>query len=640
MRRDHGERQTPAPAETGASAATLDHPLHGLQQTIGNQAVQRLLGARQSGSRLLQRDFKSDFDGKTSTPVAANAPAPPGTVPIQTIPEKGKTATWVNAPYGIYSPGEIPREHHGQIMESGKAFQWRNDGRITEGGLDREAARLANRGELTVGDMLRLSRRGGTNMNIRIAMAKVGNDFRFVGYDMSRGDAGEAVYAGFVESEKGTTRGVGRALFADRITRALLNRASGMNLEVYTSDRTAKFHAEIYAAAGRSGKPIQGQHYRLTTAEMVKLAVAWNPKLSPSQVTNLNALLTGGGNVSAAAAESALLRGAVQDRPPPKGSGGGGPGAGGGPPAPITSSRAQAKGALLSWGAQALLAKQISNMQSAEKGKALARFAELSPEIGRLLDENYAVTVTVEVEVPKSVNIAGVITQSDPSMIVYYRNMYIDRAIKIRPPKPAGEVEQSGYYPVGEVADKYSNPRRWDDPHEYTLDQQIRVQMGDPDPTGKDRPKHSTHHVMKRSQTFTPQIVEALETVKNNPQPAAPPPKPEPKIDDATAKKLAAAPTRVGMLTGNVIQYKLAAQIRDSMKSSPIFRFTTEGMAGGAGGSRTRVIYWSEYDKPRAEALAEVVRAAGVPATRVESGGNPDATPGYVQINFGSDAEK
>jgi hypothetical protein len=586
---------------------------------------------------LLQRDFKSDFEGKVSTPAAPGAPAAPGTVRVQTYAPQGGTATWVNAPYGIYSPGEIPKEYHTQIMESGKAFQWRNDGRIDSAGIQREIQRGANAGELTVGDMLKLSRNAGADMNVRIAMAKVGNDFRFVGYDMSQGGPGGAVHTGFVESEKETTRDVGRALFADRITRALLNRGSGMNLEVYTTKRTADFHAEIFAATGRQGAPTEGDRYQLTTGEMAKLAVAWNPKLTPSQVSNLNALLAQGGNIRAADAEAALLRGAAQDRPP-RGSGSGGP-SGGVPIAPITSTRAQAKGALLSWGAQALLAKQISHMQSAEKAKALARFAELSPEIGRLVDENHSVTITVEVEVPKTVNIAGVITQSDPSMIVYFRSMYIDHALKVRPRRAPGEREPTGYRAVGQVADKYANPRRWDDPHEYTLDEQIRLQMGDPDPTGTDKPNHPTHKVMKRSQTFTPEIVDALETVKNNPQAAAPPPKPKPKMDEETARKLAAAPTRVYLQTENIVQYKAAVQVREKLKANPIFRVTGEAMGGG-GRTLTRVIYWSEYDRPRAEKLAELLRAEGLPAARADSGGDPSKTPGYLQINFGRDAEK
>src|SRR5262249_34362173 len=158
------------------------------------------------------------------------------------------------------------------------------------------------------------------------------------------------------------------------------------NLEVYLSDRTKEFHAQVFAVVGREGAPGTEAKYQLTTGEMVKLAVAWNSKLTPSQVSNLNALVARGTDINPAEAEAAILRGAVQDKP----SGGGGGPAGGGPDVPIISPRAQAKGALLQWGAQALLAKQISNMQSSEKDKAVARFAELGPEIARLLDENFS----------------------------------------------------------------------------------------------------------------------------------------------------------------------------------------------------------------------------------------------------------
>jgi len=228
-----------------------------------------------SGGRWLARDFKSDFEGKASTPAAPSGPPAPGTVRVQTYAPQGGKATWVNAPYEIYSPGEIPKEYHDRIMESGKAYQWRNDGRANPAAFDREMQRLENKGELTVGDMVAFSRKGGAKMNIRIAMAKVGNDFRFVGYDLSRGEAGGDVHTGFVESERGTTSGVGRALFADRVTRALLNQAGGMHLEVHTTERTAEFHAQIFAVVGREGAPSEGYKYKLTTGEMAKLAVAW-----------------------------------------------------------------------------------------------------------------------------------------------------------------------------------------------------------------------------------------------------------------------------------------------------------------------------------------------------------------------------
>ena len=117
------------------------------------------------------------------------------------------------------------------------------------------------------------------------------------------------------------------------------------------------------------------------------------------------------------------------------------------------------------------------------------------------------------------------------------------------------------------------------------------------------------------------------------------PPKPEPKMDEETARKLADAPTRVDLLTENIVQYKAAVHVREKLKANPIFRVTGEAMGGG-GTTLTRVIYWSEYDRPRAEKLAELLRAEGLPAARADSGGDPSKTPGSLQINFGRDAEK
>ncbi|HZI77009.1 MAG TPA: hypothetical protein VFD73_23835, partial [Gemmatimonadales bacterium] len=56
--------------------------------------------------------------------------------------------------------------------------------------------------------------------------------------------------------------------------------------------------------------------------------------------------------------------------------------------------------------------------------------------------------------------------------------------------------------------------------------------------------------------------------------------------------------------------------------------------------SRTSVNYKSDLDKPRAEALAEIVRAEGVATARVERSGDGDGDPGTVQIFFGRDAEE
>src|SRR5262249_7290146 len=156
-------RRTPVAAS--ATSVARAHPLQQLQQSIGNQAVQRVLAARQARGPLLQRDFKSDFEGKASTPAGARGtPAPPGAVRGQTYGTETAKGTWVNAPYEIYSPGEIPKEYHDRIMEASKAYQWRNNGSMAFAGMQRDAERLENKGELTVGDMVNFARRAGARM--------------------------------------------------------------------------------------------------------------------------------------------------------------------------------------------------------------------------------------------------------------------------------------------------------------------------------------------------------------------------------------------------------------------------------------------------------------------------------------------
>jgi hypothetical protein len=642
----------------GSSAADKAREIHARAFTAGPNIVfgsnqyrphspagQRLLAhelthtlqQRDGGFSMIQGDFESDFAGKQSAPVAPNSRPPVDTVRVQTYATQTSPGRWVDAPYGIYSPNEIPEAYQDRIMESGKAFQWRNPRASLGVAAQREFERLENRGELTVRDMRRLAQGAGRNMNIRIAIAKVENDYRFVGYDMSVGGTGETVAQGFVETEAGTTRGVGRALFADRVVRALSNRAEGMKLEVYRSQRTENFHAQIFSVVGRQGTPSEGLRYKLTTGEMIRIALAWSDKLTPAQVSDLNALLTRSPKPTAVQAEAALWRGSVvraggQTQRVPSSQ------TVSGEIARKPPSKGQAKGAALQFGAQALLSMQISNVRSAERTKAEARFQQLVPEIERLLEEGYNVTVTVEAEVPKTINIAGAITDTDPTLIVYFRSMYISRAVKALRSLAPGQVRQTSISPVGEVREGFGDPHRWDDPHELTLDQQIRLQMGDPDPAKKHQPLHPTHRIVTREQTFTPSMLTAPPVVQT--PPPTPPPKPRPQLDEATKRKLAAAPSRVSILSGNINQYKTAYEIIKKLTGHATFTVVKEYMGGGLNRSRTAVIYWSYLDKPRAEALAEIVRAEGVPSAFAELSGDGEDAPGTLQINFGRDAEK
>lgn len=267
------------------------------------------LQQRDSGLTMIQGDFESDFAGKRDVPVEPNTPRPAGTVRVEAYATQVEPSRWVYAPYGIYSPREIPEAWQDRIMVSTKASDWRTYGiEKTDAVIAQEMERLENRPELTVRDMLRLAEGPGSAMNIRVIIAKVGNDFRFIGYDMSHVQGG-VVTGGFVESEEGTTRGVGRLLFADRVVRAISNGATGMHLEVYHSQRTADFHARIFAITGRQGIPTEGTKYLLTPREMIRVALAWSEALTPGQWFELNAVASAKEEPTGLQAQAALYRG-------------------------------------------------------------------------------------------------------------------------------------------------------------------------------------------------------------------------------------------------------------------------------------------------------------------------------------------
>ncbi|HWX65708.1 MAG TPA: DUF4157 domain-containing protein [Rhodanobacter sp.] len=250
------------------------------------------LQQRGQADPLIQADFLKDFAGRQDVPITDTAVQPPGTVRVKTY-----DGTWVFAPYGIYGPGDVPVQYQDRIMESGKAFQWRNPGVSLGAAVDAEMQRMENQGELTVRDMRVLSESAGAKMNIRVAMARVGDDYRFVGYDMSvifgATDPGTgSVINGFVETEKDTTSGVGRSLFADRVVRTLNNGIPTMQLEVYTTQRTGDFHAQIWQTIGRPGMPNEREKYSIDTRDMLRIALTWSDALSVEQRGELVRLAT------------------------------------------------------------------------------------------------------------------------------------------------------------------------------------------------------------------------------------------------------------------------------------------------------------------------------------------------------------
>ena len=302
-----------APA-SGEGRRLLAHELvHTVQQSGG------------SGG-LIQADFVSDFADRREVPVSGMPNAPPGTVRVT---KPNGEIVW--APYGIYRPSEVPAAYQDRSMESTR--------------VDQSGAKAGRR---SVRDIARQAEsRRGPPMDVRVMMAKVGNDYRFVGYDKSVAVRGRYVTEGFVEAEVGTGL-VGQRLFADRVVRALRSGTPEMNLEVHVGPRTAKFHADIFRVIGREGEPPQWRdRYQITPREMMRVAIAWSEDLDPTQRSQLVRLAAGANEPTEADAQR-VFRGSPPGRgggtPPPPPPARGGPSGGGSPTAPPTKQGASGGG--------------------------------------------------------------------------------------------------------------------------------------------------------------------------------------------------------------------------------------------------------------------------------------------------------
>ncbi len=290
--------------ETAAGRRLLAHELaHTVQQRGGALPI-------------IQADFESDFAGKQEVAVEGTPVQPPGTVRVKTYAAEGGKDVY--APFGIYSPGEIPEKYQDRIMESSQAFKFRAPDLPPGQAADLEVQRKANAGELTVRDMKAYSGGLSKGTAVRLMMVRVGGDYRFVGLDISTLTASGAVVKGFVESEP-ATGGVGRALFADRVVRALSSGATGMDLTVYTTQRTESFHAQIFATVGRQGVPKEDDHYTLNTRELIRIALSWSGSLTAQQRLELVTLASRDTPPTPAEAQAALSRVTEGEKPVPPG---------------------------------------------------------------------------------------------------------------------------------------------------------------------------------------------------------------------------------------------------------------------------------------------------------------------------------
>jgi hypothetical protein len=286
---------------------------------------------------------------------------------------------------------------------------------------------------------------------------------------------------------------------------------------------------------------------------------------------------------------------------------------------------------------QILQSMQFANLQRAEIDKLQARLAELQPKIDAYLASGNSVELLLIVEKPDRPDVfcaAG--TFCDQSQFVYFRDLYINyvESVKlvVRPSIP------TSYPTMGPAGGRSGHVPYTHEGGSLIDEKEIRSLPA----------RHADHHCEYAKETLRPQeyalplgpVVDAFPLVPAVPryQPA-PPQKPKPRLDFAAKRELAARPALVYVVSGNVIQHRTAAEVIKKLSGNPLFGDVKTEMVS-LGRKRTIVSYPSELDQQKAEALAEIVRAAGVSGVRAEINGSGDGDPGVLTIWFGSDAER
>jgi hypothetical protein len=285
-------------------------------------------------------------------------------------------------------------------------------------------------------------------------------------------------------------------------------------------------------------------------------------------------------------------------------------------------------GAALGGAVQALQAKQFGNLQQDEIAKYEARLAELQPKIDAFLQSGYSVELILIVEKPTSPDFwcaSGVYCEQ--SQLVYFHGLYINYAESVKPtisPTPRSVSSQpSMSSPGGGVGIR---------PYTYQggsiIDEKEIPFLHTRDPA---------HHCEYAKLTLYPQ--QPISPLVQTSRPPAQPVKTQPRLDPAAEQALAAAPSKVYILSANTVQSEKARQIINRLNGNPSFVIEKEYL-GGPSRSRTLISYFSKLDQARAEALAAIVRSEGLPLAYSELSGDGDHIPGTLQIFFGRDAEK
>ena len=281
---------------------------------------------------------------------------------------------------------------------------------------------------------------------------------------------------------------------------------------------------------------------------------------------------------------------------------------------------------------QILQAMQFSNLQRVEVDKFLKRYAELQPKIDAWLEKGYSVELILIVEKPDRPDVlCAARAFCDQSQFIYYHDFYINYVESVKPViRPY--TPPSPYPTIG-------LPGGRDAQIPYTH-QGGSARAVDEDKIKFITPRHPDHHCEYRKETLYPrEDLFPVSPVVPRRQPAQPE-KPKPRLDPVARQAAAAAPARVYVESENIVQYRTASAVIKALGGNPLFGEIKEDMGGGVGRTRTIVSYRSELDEAKAEALAAIVRANGVPTARAELSGSGNDDPGVLTIWFGRDVEK
>jgi hypothetical protein len=277
---------------------------------------------------------------------------------------------------------------------------------------------------------------------------------------------------------------------------------------------------------------------------------------------------------------------------------------------------------------QMLQAMQFAGLQRAEVDKFQKRLAQLQPKIDAYLASGNSVELLLIVEKPNRPDVlcaAGVFC--DQSQFIYFHDLYINYVQSVKPIMPS--PRETRYPTIGPAGGRSGHIPYTHEGGSLIDEKEI--------PFLKTR--DSEHHCEFAKTTLYPPE-SAILPAPPVPRRQAAPPKPRPPLDENVKRALATAPATVYVHSENIVQYRTAAEVMKKLSGNWMFGEVKESMGGGMGRSRTIVSYRSTLDQAKAEALAEIVRAAGVPTARAEVSGKGDGDPGVLTIWFGRDAEK